>query len=41
MAVPISETERAYAEASGAIALENLLAGHRVDILDLNRPSVI
>ncbi len=41
MAVPISEAERAYAEASGAIALENLLAKHRVDSLDLNRPSVI
>ena len=41
MAVPISEAERAYSEASGAIALENLLAEHRVDVLDLNRPSVI
>lgn len=39
MTVPISEAERAFAETKGAIALENLLAEKRVDVLDLNRPS--
>ncbi len=40
LAVPISEAERAYAEKHGAVALENLLAEHKIDITDLNRASV-
>lgn len=39
-AVPISEAERAYAERNGAVALEELLAGQRIDVSDLNRDSV-
>jgi hypothetical protein len=39
-AVPISEAERLYAEREGAVALEDLLARHRVDVTDLNRESV-
>lgn len=40
-AVPISEAERLYAEAQGAMALENLLAEREVNVADLNRASVV
>jgi hypothetical protein len=39
-AIPISETERAYAEANGAAALEALLSENAIDITNLERPSV-
>lgn len=40
-AIPISEDEYVYAEKNGSEALEGLLEESEVDILDLNRPSVI
>ncbi|HEX2936651.1 MAG TPA: suppressor of fused domain protein [Bacteroidales bacterium] len=40
-AVPISEAEYEYAEENGAEALEDLLEEAEVDILDLNRRSVL
>jgi hypothetical protein len=39
-AVPISEAERAFAEANGADALEKLLVAGDIDVTDLERPSV-
>lgn len=40
-AIPISEEEYVYVEKNGSEALEDLLEESEVDILDLNRPSVI
>ncbi len=40
MAVPIAETEREYADREGAAALEELLLRARIDMADLDRPSV-
>lgn len=39
-AVPISEAERAFAEANGAEALEKLLVAADIDVTDLKRRSV-
>ena len=41
MAVPISESELAYAEQNGADALNTLFEERQVDIFDINRLSVI
>lgn len=40
-AIPISDTELVYAQKHGSGALEDLLEESDLDILDLNRPSVI
>lgn len=40
-AIPISDTEFVYASQHGSESLEDLLEESDVDILDLNRPSVI
>lgn len=40
-AIPISDAEYAYAEQNGSEALENLFEQSDVDILDLNRASVL
>jgi hypothetical protein len=40
-AVPISEAEAGYAEERGVDALDELLAAKHIDVLDLNRPSVM
>lgn len=41
MAVPISEAEKAYKDQHGADALEDLFEEHQIDVLNLDRESVI
>ncbi|WP_019832160.1 suppressor of fused domain protein [Sphingomonas sp. PR090111-T3T-6A] len=41
MAIPITEAERIFAETEGAVALEDLLAEKKANVLDLARPSVV
>jgi len=41
LAIPISETERVYAEEKGYEALEDLFEKKQIDIFDLDRPIVL
>jgi suppressor of fused protein SUFU len=41
LAVPISEGERAFAEANGSEKLEELFGDRQIDIFNLHRPSEV
>jgi len=41
MAIPISETERRFAEKNGADKLQDLFVAHQIDVFDLERKSVV